>query len=125
MGITGGIVEYFAPGDRITFTSSGSVTGGNVVTLVGDRIVSVSTASNVPVGVALHNAANGEIVSVALEGVWPLTASTTITQGELLQTTASGQVAPIPATTNTPQFFVGIALADIAASGTGPVKVRL
>jgi hypothetical protein len=123
MTIAGGIVEYFAPGDRISFTSSGSVTGGNIVQLVGDRTVELCSASTVPVGVALHNAADGELVSVALTGVWPCKCTTTAAAGALLAAAANGSLG---ASTNTaPQFFVGIAMEAISAGAVGPVKVRL
>jgi len=122
-GIAGGIVEYFSPGDRITCTSSGSVTGGNVVKLVGNRIVSPAVAADAKFGVALHNAATGEIVTVACVGVWPLKASTTITAGSLVVTTASGQVAP-GTSASTPDILVGQALETINSGATGPVRLR-
>lgn len=123
MGIQGGIVEYFSPGDRITCTSSGSVTGGNVVKLVGNRIVSAAGAADAKFGVALHNAATGEIVTVACVGVWPLKASTTITAGALVITTASGQVAP-GTSASTPDILVGQALEGINSGASGPVRLR-
>lgn len=123
-GTQGGIVEYFSPGDRITCTSSGSVTGGNVVKLVGNRIISAAVAADSAFGVALHNAATGEIVSVACVGVWPLKASTTITAGQFVVTTASGQVAP-GTSASTHDILVGQALEGINSGASGPVRLSL
>lgn len=122
---SGGIVEFFQPGDHITFTVDEAlgVTGGQMVTTTGDRVVSAAGAGDTPTGVALHDAADGEIVTVASEGTWPLTASGAVAAGDLVITGAAGKVA----TDNTPalEAFVGIALEDIADTATGPVQLRL
>jgi hypothetical protein len=124
-GTAGGIVEYFSPGDRVTCTSSGSTTGGNLVKLVGNRIVSPTASGDRASGVALYNAADTEKVTVAYEGVWPLKAATTITAGQLVVATGSGQVTPITGTATAGDLLVGEALEGINSGASGPVRLKL
>lgn len=126
---SGGIVEYFAPGDRITCTvdDAGGVVGGEVVTLTttAGRQIKTCGATDHPLGVALHTAANDGIVTVATEGVWPLKATGAVAAGDIVVTSTTGTVAALAGTTEAPYLIVGIALEAITDTATGPVKLRL
>jgi predicted RecA/RadA family phage recombinase len=126
--VKGGIVEYAHPGDKLTFTVGATpVVGGNVVKLSGNRLVIPTTAvTDRPVGVALHDAAVGETVTVATEGVWPLKAAGAVAAGDNLTPGAvSGTVSPDNATPTEAMSRVGIALEAIADTAVGRVMVKL
>jgi Uncharacterized conserved protein (DUF2190) len=132
--LKGGIVEYFSPGDNLTMTvGTGGVVGGNVVSLSANRTVVKAGANDIPLGVALHDAAAGEIVTVAVEGVWPCKASGAIGFGDIVGTGAAGTVATVAAAggtyaqaeANEGRTIVGIALESIADTAVGRVKLRL
>jgi predicted RecA/RadA family phage recombinase len=82
----GGIAEYVNPGAHMTVTAGGPITGGQVVKLSASRTVVITAADADPaIGVALFTAANGDTnLTIATDGVWPLTAAATITYGDLL-----------------------------------------
>jgi hypothetical protein len=127
-GITGGVVEQFAPGDRITamVDEANGVVGGEVVTLTATAGVQVKTctATTAPLGVAMHTAADDNIVTVAMEGVWMLKAAGAIAAGDIVVAAAGGAVAA-DNTTPDAMFIVGIALEAIADTAFGPVKLRV
>lgn len=126
--LKGGIVEYFAPGDNITCTvGATAVTGGQVVKLSGNRTVVPTTAvTDRPIGVALHDAAIGETVSIATEGVWPLKAAGAIAAGDNLTPGAVAGTVSVDNTTPTEAMSrVGIALEAIADTAVGRVMVKL
>jgi hypothetical protein len=89
---SGGILEYFAPGDRLTFKvdESAGIEGGNVVTMTADREVGVAGALDIPAGVALHDAANDALIAIATKGVWPLKAASAVNAGETVAVAAAG-----------------------------------
>jgi predicted RecA/RadA family phage recombinase len=119
----GGIVEYFSPGDHITCTAGGTITGGQLVELTGNRSVTVAgAASNAVLGVALHNAVSGEKVTVATDGVWPLTASGAIATGNRVISAAAGAVSAAGAAPDARQV-IGFALEAISGAATGRVKL--
>lgn len=127
-GIAGGIVEYFSPADRFTaqVDEASGVDGGNVLTITATgRQVGLCGASDRPIGVALHDAADNEMVTVVTEGVWPLKAAGAITAGDIVVCASGGAVAADNTTTDAPYFIVGIALESIGDTATGPVKLRL
>lgn len=112
----------FKPGQAITRVTSAAVTGGQVVIVSGnDTVAASSTASAAWLGVAAHDAASGEAVTVLSGGVHELAASGAIAAGARVVTAAAGAVADIAAGTDYSQI-VGVALA--AASG-GKVRVKL
>lgn len=126
--IRGGVVEKYAEGDRWTgtVTTAKAATGGRVVmaTAGHDRWVEDATADSlIAVGVAIHDAAAGGTVTVASEGVWMLTASGAITAGARVKAGAAGTVVAVAASVD-PRLIIGIALADIADTLTGPVRLR-
>lgn len=125
------VTEYFYPGGRVTMTveAGQTVVGGNLVALTDDRIVRPAAADSVTcIGVALHDAAAGEKVAVATVGVWPLKAGAggAVTQGARVGCDAAGTFKPSPiAAVGDINKKVGIALADIANDGVGPVLLAL
>jgi len=134
--IKGGIVEYFSPASHITMTvGATAVVGGNVVKLSGNRtVIPTVAAADLPCGVALHDAAVGEKVTVALRGVFPLKAIGAIAAGDLVgPSTTSGSVATqaaaggtyVQAEANLWRSNVGQALEAIATTATGRVALRL
>jgi predicted RecA/RadA family phage recombinase len=124
-GIQGGINEYFAPGHHLTLTASATITGGQIVAYTGNRTVGPAGAASMAVaGIALHNAASGEKVTVATQGVWPATATGAIAAGDTLITAAAGTVAPAGAAPDA-RSVIGRALEAIANGATGRCKINL
>lgn len=126
MSISGGIVEYASPGDHLTFTAGGTITGGQMVKLSANRtvIATAGAAETSVIGVALYNAANGDTnLTVATDGVWPLTASGAIAAGDNLTGAAAGAVVTNNAATAV--SMVGKALEAISSTATGRCKLML
>lgn len=132
----GAIVEYAKPGDLLTMTvaSGQSVTGGQMVELTGDRTVRAGQADSVVAcGVAVYDGSAGDKVAVATDGVWPLVASGSITQGQRLVCAASGAVKAVPSAGGTYAQaeqtihlrVVGYALEDAADGATFRAKLTL
>ena len=130
-GITGGIVEYMYPGDVRSFTvdssASTTVLGGNMVFIFDDfKVKQTSAATNANAGVALHDAAPGELVTVARTGIYFLKAANTIAAGELVEAAAAGAIDVWTTSETTTQgYIVGMALEDIAQNAVGRVELRL
>jgi predicted RecA/RadA family phage recombinase len=124
-GIAGGIVEYAEPGQHLTMTAGGTIVGGNIVIYSANRTVVQGTAASMLVaGVALHNAASGEKVTVATDGVWPVKAANAVSFGQRLISGATGQVDPAGAAPDA-RSVIGYALESIAGAATGRVKLNL
>lgn len=124
--IEGGIVEFFeGSGEHRTYTAGGSITGGQMVALNGNRqVIAAGAASTACAGVALHNAASGEKLTVASDGVWPVTATGAIAAGDTLICAAAGTVAPAGVAPDARQV-VGRAMEAIATGVAGRVQVAL
>jgi hypothetical protein len=108
------MAEYtplYLPGDSITKPTSGAVTGGLPVYVSGSGTVANSAAAaNIPVGVAAFDAASGDQVTFFGRGtVHRLTASGTVTAGDVVEAAAAGAVATHTVGTNDARIF-GIAL---------------
>lgn len=81
-------------GETITRTTSGAVTGGQLLIVSGSGTVAASSAATHSwLGVAAFNAASGALVTVLRGGVQRLTASGGITAGNTVEAAASGAVA--------------------------------
>lgn len=127
-GTTGGIVEYASPGDHLTMTAAAAITGGQMVSLSGNRTVIVATATLAvqvaTIGVALFTAANGDTaLTVATDGVWPLTASGAIVTGDALLPAAAGAVSAAGAAPDA-RIIVGQALEAISGAALGRCKIQ-
>lgn len=131
------LVEYYSPGSHLPMTvGATAVESGDIVELSGDRtVIPASADSKTVIGVALYDAAVGELVSVATCGVWPLTAgaSGVVTQGQRVISAGGGQFKPavdpggtyVEADAEGYLKVVGIALEDIANNATGRVLVTI
>jgi hypothetical protein len=124
------IAEDFGyPGgvQSLTFTvATTAVTGGNVVSLNGDRTVAPAAENDTDViGVAMHDAAVGERVAViTFAQVVTLTAGAgeSLTAGDHVAADGTaGAIKTIAAAGDGSGF--GIALEDISTAGTGLVML--
>jgi hypothetical protein len=77
----------FFPGDTVTIAASATITGGQLVTWTG--AVAGDNATGVA-GVAGHDAASGDSLTVYRIGVHTLTADGAITKGDPICSAASG-----------------------------------
>jgi hypothetical protein len=104
-------VPLYLPGQAVNSTASASITGGQPVYVSGSGTVANSaTAANIPVGVAAFDAASGAGVGYFARGtVHRLTASGTVTAGDVVEAAAAGAVATHTVGTNDARGF-GIAL---------------
>lgn len=126
MSVSGGVVEFFRPGDHITYTCSAAVTAGKLVEATGDRRVAHAAANSLKVqGVALQTASAAEdMIAVANDGVWPLTASGAIAAGDYVKAGAAGVVVAVAADGD-PRLIIGRALLAISDTAVGPIKLML
>lgn len=107
---------YVADGDRIPYTCAAAVTAGQIVVLTAGTTGSA--------GVAVESGVTGDVIPVAVAGVWTVTkkagATLDFAVGERAFTTATGAVTPT-ATGNT-----GIGYAYAAAvTGATTAQIRL
>ena len=120
----GGQVEMYAPGVPYTATvgAAQSVSGGLLVeAMAGDRVVRTAQATSVVcTGFAMWDAAAGIQVSIAVSGVWFVTASGAIGAGNKIITGAAG-VAVVAGATPDARTLVGRAISDISNATQGPV----
>lgn len=120
------MAEYlplYLPGKAYTATASAAITGGKAVYVSGDGTVATATsAANIIVGIAAFDvAASGDKVTVFARGtVHKLTASGTVTAGDVVEAAAAGAVATHTQGTNDVRVF-GIALTT--ATTGNPVEI--
>jgi hypothetical protein len=106
----------FKPGQAVTRSATGTITGGNLVTVAG----AVAAADSVTwLGVADKDATNGQTFGVLRGGVQYLVASTAISAGAPVKCAAGGQVVTYVDGTDAQLRLVGITLD--AATTTGDV----
>jgi predicted RecA/RadA family phage recombinase len=111
----------FKPGQAITRTASAAITGGQVVVVSGSGLVAPSAgASAAFLGIAGHDAAIGDIVTIFKGGVQRPLASAAITAGDIVTSAAAGRVVTNAAPGAGQQ--VGIALSTQSTAGQ-PVEV--
>lgn len=111
----------FLPGQEFTRTTSAAVTGGQVLIVSGNDTVAPSTAAtNAWLGIAAHDAASGEKVTVHRGGIHELGATGAIAAGELVVAATAGTVATVGA--GTFGQVIGVALSAAASS---KVKVAI
>jgi hypothetical protein len=105
----------FTPSDSHTSTASAPVTGGGVLYASGSSTVAnTGASSNLPIGVAAHDAGTGESVGIYGRGtIHRLTASGAITAGNPVEAATLGKVAAHTPGTNDVRVF-GIALTTVA-----------
>lgn len=118
---------YTGGAQPFTATTSGAVTGGQVLVSSGEATVAAAgNASAVAVGVAAHDAGSGAKVTVwPLEGViHEILAANAIAASAGIQTAATGKVDPVAtsiAAGSAAGTLIGTALGAAAGS---PLKVR-
>lgn len=108
------------PGKAYTATASTTITGGKCVYVSGDgTVATAAAAANIPVGVAAFDvAASGDKVTVFSRGtIHRLTASGTVTAGNVVEAAAAGAVAAHTVGTNDARIF-GIALTTASDGNT-------
>jgi len=128
-------------GPTFSFTASGAITAGQVVSIDATGVsgtvrAAVAEAGESPIGVALITAADGELVTVALPGaiVYMTNAddTTAIDAGSFVETndnavggtvTAAAESATGGATATAHFQVIGKAIDDIAGGGYGRVIV--
>lgn len=125
-------MEYlpvFKPGQAITLKASATVVGGQIVAVTGVGTVGPAGANALNwVGVASNDAATNDNVTIYTDGVQSVTASGTVTAGDLVVCAAAGAVSTLAAVT-TPtagdvtgtRGLVGVAL----TTATNGNKVRV
>jgi hypothetical protein len=118
------------PGQAFTRSASATITGGQLVMVSGSGTVAPATAGvSTWLGVAAFDAASGADVSVFCDGVHRLTASGTVTAGDLVVSAASGQVATAAAVTTptagdvtTTRGIVGLAMTTATNGNVVEIK---
>lgn len=110
-------VPIHKPGQRWTSTASDDITGGQALVVSGQDTVAPSAAANAAyVGVAAFDAKSGEKVTVLSGGgVYELTSTGTVGDGDSLTTAASGAVTAAGAEPAA-GTLIGVALADAASN---------
>lgn len=110
-------VPIHKPGQSWTSTASADITAGQALVVSGQDTVAPSTAaSGAFVGIAAFSAKTGEKVTVRSGGgVYPLTSTGTVGDGDQLTTAAGGAVAAAGADPAA-GTIIGVALADAASN---------
>lgn len=110
--------ENFAGTAPVSFTAGGTISRNRLVSLSSGNVVATSAITDLPVGVALHDAVSGEQVAVAtISGARvTLTASAAIAAGAALMPTASGSGKVV---TGAGATAVSCAIAITAAGADG------
>lgn len=104
------------PADRITYTAGATITAGQVVYVSAANTVSPTAGVTIAwVGVAAHDAASGDKVTVYSEGVHTVAASGAIAAGANVASAAAGAVVDFAAGTVYGQVL-GVALTAAASS---------
>lgn len=119
---TGGQIERFAPGVPITCTAAEAIDGGQLVTISGNREVSVAGDGDIALGLAMYDADVDEGVSVACPnagGVWLLTAAEALDAG--VEVTADTDGAIKEASSGDP--VIGLTLESAAEGATPEVLI--
>lgn len=126
----GDYLPKFKPGDSITRTASAVITGGQVVVVSGSGTVAPAAAADTKwLGVAGHDTAIGEPVTIFKGGIQRPLVAAAVTAGDQVVTAANGRVTPLAAAAgatagdiNSARQVVGIALTTQTTVGQ-PVEV--
>lgn len=113
----------FMPGHAVPMTASAAITGGKAVKVSGSGTISqAAAAADIIIGIAGQDAAaSGDRITVFGRGtVHTLTASGTVTAGDIVEAAAAGAVATHTQGTNDVRSF-GIALTT--ATTGNPVQI--
>lgn len=110
----GDYLPKFKPGQAITRTATGAITGGLLVTVAGAVAGADSTTW---LGVASKDVTTGQTFGVYCDGVQYLTASAAITAGDRVKCAAAGKIATLAAGSDAYDRLVGKALETAAGDG--------
>lgn len=124
-------VHLFRPGEPVTCVADAAITAGQLVyvSATGRLVTPTAGVTAAWLGVAATDAADGDSVTILIGGIQKITASGTVTAGDLVTSAADGEVITLAAVTtptaadvtNT-RAIVGIAL----TTGTDvPVEIAL
>lgn len=125
--VVNGQIEKVADADRQTYTVGATpVVGGRLVEhAVGDRICVPAAAGSFRVaGVAMHDAAVGQTVTIACDGVWQITATGAVVAGDRLIAAAAGTVASAGAAPDA-RTLVGLAQKDAVGAALCDSRLML
>lgn len=100
-------VPKFKPGHDLTRLLTGTVTGGQIITVAG---VTAGASAADFLGVASRDGVTGDRITVHCNGVQRVTASGAIAIGARVKTAAAGAVQTYTAGTDPADSLVGIAL---------------
>ena len=112
--------NFVQDGKVIDYTAGGTISSGDVVVM--------GAAGNVTVGIAMNDAVSGDVIPVAIEGVFTIAKLSTgvIAQGETVMWDASGSNVDDNAATPASGDVLGFGIATAAAgNGTTTVNVKL
>lgn len=108
------------------FKATANIAKGTLVQLTGDLEVQPATANSDPIGVALKDASNGDIVPICLHGVCKVKAGAAIIRGKAVKSDANARAIELTdqnvneGGTNTYTIYyarkVGIALQSATAA---------
>lgn len=121
----------FFPGETQTAAASATITGGQLLAVSGVGTVAPAGANALNVvGVAAGDAASGDPVAYHTCGRHFLTASGTVTAGDIVVAAAAGAVStlavvttPTPADVTNTRAIVGVAMTT--ATNGNPVEVQI
>jgi hypothetical protein len=127
--LSGGVTPLFQSGSPSpTYTTTtATIVAGMLCEITGDRSVGPAGAASVKVvGVAKQSAsAIGDKIAVDSGGVYLLKAAGAIAAGDQLKPGALGTVSAGVVAADDPRIVVGIALAAIGDTLTGPVLLKI
>lgn len=110
----GDYTPKYQPGADLTRTASGTVTGGQIVTVAG--AAAGADAADF-LGVARQDATSGKTFLVTSGGVQRVVAAGAIAAGARVKCAAAGKVTTFAAASDNSDLRVGIALEAAAADG--------
>lgn len=125
MSLANECIPFYEPGQRVTCRATSAITGKRFVDISGDRedgliAIAPATAAEKAFGVASHDAADGENVTVIGPGaIVPVTATAaTIDAGDQVEVDTDGKCV-----TRTEGIVVGVCVADCAANADAMVRI--
>ena len=116
----GDYAPKYRPGENLTRPLTGTVTGGQIVTVAG--LVAGANATDW-LGVASRDGVSGDRIVVHTDGVQRVVASAAIAAGASVKCAANGQVAAWVSGTDAADVIVGKAL-EAAAGAASELDVK-
>jgi hypothetical protein len=122
-------LPVYEDADRITCIAGGAIVGGNVVVLSASTtplptVTASAGAGVVAIGVALHDAAVGQQVTVTRTGIVELVTTANVVFGDAIGPSTTGGVATVATPTN-PYSVIGLALNTVTAPAVVRVALRI